>query len=383
MAHNVWVADRFWFTIQGKNPQRFLNLAVSEKIHLAYLHWIPDGLMAQGLGPDYERLRDLAAKGGWSFSVQKRRGPGLFLERLLARPGILAGAVLFAVLLQGMGSFVWTIQFGELSGETQHQMRNLLVECGIYEGTVLDEQTLAMAQAQALQQSEVFGWVSLNFTDGCLSIESTDAQYQTIQEEPPLQPLYAKASGEIVAVEAESGFAAVVPKQQVEQGQLLVDVVRLDRDGNEIRQGASGRIMARCEKTYTVFQPYSATQKILDGGTVTQNILCFFGTMWQGEEPDVPEQCVVQTDWQPLRVGRLSLPGCVCSKTFWPQTEQTVSYTQKQAEALARRACRAELYNEFPDAEIESQMCEVEPEVEGVTCTISYRFFANIATVQS
>lgn len=383
MGRDVWMADRFWFTIRGKNPQRFLNLAVSEKIHLMHLHWIQGGLTAQGLGPDYERLRKLAAKGSWEFSVQKRRGPGLFAEHLLARPGILVGMVLFVVLLQGMGHFVWTIQFGNLNGETQQEMRNLLADCGIYEGAVLDSETLASAQAKALQQSEVFGWVSLNFAGGCLSIESTDAQYQTIQEEPPLMPLYAKAAGEIVAVEAESGFAVVAPRQQVEQGQLLVDVVRLDRAGNEIRQGASGRITARCEKTYTAFQPYAVTQKILDGSRVVQDTVYLFGRMWQEDAPGIPEQGIVQTDWQPFRLGRLSLPGCVCRTTFWLQTEQTLCYTRAQAEALARRACRAELYSDFPDAQIESQMCEVEPGAEGVTCTISYRFCANIATVQA
>lgn len=248
---------------------------------------------------------------------------------------------------------------------------------------VLDSETLASAQAKALQQSGVFGWVSLNFAGGCLSIESTDAQYQTIQEEPPLMPLYAKAAGEIVAVEAESGFVVVVPRQQVEQGQLLVDVVRLDRDGNEIRQGASGRITARCEKTYTVFQPYEVMQKILDGSRVVQDTVYLFGRMWKEDAPGMPEQGIVQTDWQPFRLGRLSLPGCVCRTTFWPQTEQTLCYTKAQAEALARRACRAELYSDFPDAQIESQMCEVEPGAEGVTCTISYRFCANIATVQA
>lgn len=382
MERKVWVADRFWFSIQGENPQRFLNLAVSGKIHLAHLHWIQGGLMAQGLGVDYERLQKLAAQGGWTFSVQKRRGPGLLVEHLLLRPGILAGAVLFAILLQGMGHLVWTIQFGDMNGETQQQMRNLLADCGIYEGAVLDKQTLATAQERALQQSEVFGWVSLNFTGGCLSIESTDAQYQTIQEAPPLLPLYAKAAGEIVAVEAESGFAVVSPRQQVEQGQLLVDVVRLDRDGDEIRQGASGRILARCEKTYTAFQPYTITQKVLDGSNMEQDTVYLFGVMWQEEEPGVPAKGVEQTDWQPLRVGRLSLPGCVCRKTFWPQTEKTLRYTQAQAEALARRTCRAELYSDFPDAQIESQMCETQAGAEGVTCTISYRFCANIATVE-
>ncbi|MCO7110034.1 hypothetical protein NIA69_14060 [Gemmiger formicilis] len=44
---------------------------------------------------------------------------------------------------------------------------------------------LQTAQAQALRRSEVFGWVSLNFTGGCLAIESTPSQTQTVREPPP------------------------------------------------------------------------------------------------------------------------------------------------------------------------------------------------------
>lgn len=383
MGRDVWMADRFWFTVQGENPQRFLNAAVSQRIHLAHLRWIEGGLTAQGLGLDHDRLQKLAADGGWKFSVLKRRGPGLLAKRLLARPGVLAGMILFAVLLRGMEFFVWTIQFGDLTGESRQRMRSLLAECGICEGAVLDQETLALAQAKALQQSEWFGWVSLNFAGGCLSIEKTDAQYQTVREEAPLRPLVAKAAGQIVAVEAESGFAVVGPRQAVEQGQLLVDVVRLDRDGKEIRQGASGRILARCEKTYTAFQSYTVSGKVLNGDKQEADAVYLFGGVWQKGDLDETAAGVVQTDWQPIQIGRLSLPGCICRRVLWQQAEQTLSYTKEQAEALAKRSCRAELYREFPDAQIEAQLCEVTQNEEGITCTISYRFCANIAAAQS
>lgn len=382
MERDVWMADWFWFTVQGKNPQRFLNAAVSRKIHLSHLRWIENGLTAQGLGRDHDRLQKLAADGGWKFSVQKRRGPGLLVKRLLARPGVLVGMLLFAVLLRGMETFVWTIQFGDLAGESRQRMRSLLAECGICEGAVLSQETLASAQAKALQQSEWFGWVSLNFAGGCLRIEKTDAQYQTVREEAPLQPLVAKAAGQIVAVEAESGFVVVEPRQAVELGQLLVDVVRLDHDGKEIYQGASGRILARCEKTYTAFQPYTVSGKVLSGGKQEADAVYLFGGVWQKGNLDEAASGLVQVDWQPIQIGRLSFPGCICRQILWQQEERTLNYTKEQAEALAKRTCRDKLYQEFPDAQVEAQMCETTQNEEGIACTITYYFYADIATVQ-
>lgn len=133
-------------------------------------------------------------------------------------------------------------------------MRRLLADCGIHEGVLLTKPLLQTAQAQALRRSEVFGWVSLNFTGGCLAIESTPSQTQTVREPPPRQGLYASADGEILAVEIESGFAAVTVGQTVARGQLLAAAERLDRKGNAVPQGAGGRVIARVQKHYTARQ---------------------------------------------------------------------------------------------------------------------------------
>ena len=64
-----------------------------------------------------------------------------------------------------------------------------------------------------MRLSEVFGWVSLNFTGGCLAIESTPSQTPDRAGAAAPAGLYASADGEILAVEIESGFAAVTVGQ--------------------------------------------------------------------------------------------------------------------------------------------------------------------------
>ena len=62
---------------------------------------------------------------------------------------------------------------------------------------------LAQAQ-QLLEASGDFGWVSLNFTGGCLTAEGTPLQQA--HAEPPAQNtgLYARAGGEVLAVNIAS-----------------------------------------------------------------------------------------------------------------------------------------------------------------------------------
>lgn len=380
MRRDVWAADDFVFRTQGKDLKRFINLAAQQKIRLAHLHWEKDGFTAQAWGIDHHKLATLAQQGGWNFCVIRRRGPGQWTERLLRRPGIPLGGLLFFLLLQCFNGLVWTIDFGNLEASEALRMRELLYESGIYEGAWLDSETLATAQTTALQQSDVFGWVSLNFTGGCLSIESTPAEYQMVREEAPMTPLYAKESAEIVAIETQSGFTAVEVGQTVEQGQLLVDVVRWGRDEKEVPQGAAGRILARVQKSYTAFQPYTLQTQCLNGRSKTQEILYLWGQQWEpSHEEESAEGGFAQSDWEPLQWGRLSLPGCVYRQTVWEQSPQNITYSTQQAQALARRSCRAQLYKEFPDAVIESEECQITQDTQGETCIITYQFCANIA----
>lgn len=380
MNRKIWAADRFRFRIRGKNAQRFVNLVTAQGIQLAHLRWEKEGLTAQGMGRDHDKLRTFARQGGWEFTTLQRSGPGTALELLAGRPGIPVGAALFFFLLQLMGHLVWSIDFGTLQEPARNRMRQLLAECGIYEGAFLESETLSEAQTLSLQQSDLFGWISLNFTGGCLFIENTEAQTQSIRGEAAMQPLVAKTKGVIVAVEAESGFACVVPGQAVEQGELLVDVVRLDRDGKEVPQGASGKILANCEKTYTAVQPLQQEATVLSGESINRDTLYLLGKEWVEECTFTEREGLLCTEWLPLRLGRVSLPGCIRRETLWPKSSQTVFYTEQQAQALAIRNCRNQLLAEFPDARIISEQRKTQTTPDGVISTVTYCFCANIAS---
>lgn len=380
MKGSVWAADRFTFRVTGPYALRFLGMAAAQGIRLAKLRRVRDGFTATAFGADRGALDRIAAQGDWQLEVVSRRGPGRWAEALLARPGLPAGAALFLCLVRLLGSLVWTIDFGDLDAEQQTRLRTLLVSCGVREGVFLDSDTLQAAQNEALRQSDLFGWISLNFAGGRLWVETTEAEYQTIRQEVLPVSLYAGADGVIVAVEAESGFAVVEPGQQVAAGDLLVDAVRLDRSGDAVRQGASGRIVARVEKSYTALQPCTWTGPVLTGQSNTGNQ--WFLPGWNGAEaePAVGEALAVER-WLPLQLGRICLPGCIRQTVWWQQQEQTIVYTAEQARALARRSCRAQLYTEFPDAVIESEQRSVTDTEEGALCTIRYVFCADIARI--
>lgn len=383
MKLRLWAADTFRFSVQGPEIHRFLNQSSAAGVRLRRVRWQKDGCSAAADGIDRRRLEKIAADGGWVITVTARRGPGRRAEALLqTRPGLAAGMILFLVLLKFLGGFVWCVDFGAMDADLQPMMRQLLADCAIHEGTRLTKPLLQAAQAKALRRSETFGWISLNFIGGCLSIESTPAQTRTVREPPPTAGLYARADGVILAVEIESGFAAVEPGQTVTAGQPLAAAEKLDRKGNAVIQGAQGRIVARVQRQYTASRPLTVRTCAYTGRSTEQTTLYLPGYT-RTEETGTPlRSAETQTEWQPLRLGRLALPGCLCRVTSRERAVQTLIYPERTAAALALRDCRAQLLQEFPDAEIEAEQREISAQNQTVQACVTYIFTADIAARQ-
>lgn len=372
-------ADVLTLTLTGPEPQRALTLAALHDIRLFHIRALPTGFQAQIAGIDWPRLQKLLADSPWTLKLLQRYGPGGFLERPALRPGLPVGAAWAFLLTLLFSRFVWTIDFGSLDADAQIRLRQLLDGHDICEGTLLTKDALAQIQTTALQQSDRFGWISLNFTGGRLFVESTEAEHQTVEPQPTQTALYAVAAGEITAIEAESGFCAVTVGQQVQAGDLLVDVQRLDRKGNPVLQGASGRVLARVEKSYHAAQPYYATQPMLTGRSTTAESWQLLDRELYRVEPSADCTGTAETDWLPLHIGRVTLPGVIQRTTTWEIAEVACHYNENTAQALALRACRAQLYREFPDAIIEAERRSTAPGEDAATCTVTYIFCAYIA----
>lgn len=382
MGVDLWQADHFAFTVEGQGAQGLFTQAAEQGVHLSKLERCGRGYRAVAAGRDRAALQELAAAGGWRLTVLRRSGPGHLLERLLARPGVAMGCAVLGLLLQILPGFVWAMDFAALPAQTGQRLRSLLAENGVWEGSWLDRERLRQVQQQLELHNDLFGWLSLNFTGGCLYVESTPMERQNIEPAPHDTTLYARADAEILAVNVDSGFACVQPGQYVKAGQALAADVRAARDGQWVEQAASGRVLGRVTLRYHAAQPLQETKNVLTGRAAERRTLCLLGRQWALEgtsEMENPGNTLAETEWQPLRLGRVALPGCIRRETFREKAEQTLRYTKETAAAMARRACRLALAADFPDAVVEAREIRMETTEDTVYCTARYTFRADIA----
>ena len=311
MKRRIQAADSIRFCVRGRGAQRLLGQAAQAGLKLERIAPQADGFTAVVSGAGWAKLCQLAGAGGWQVIQMQRRGPGPLAERLLRRPGILAGIGLFFVLLHWLGGFLWCMNLELLTVPQQESIRTLLAQSGIWEGCRPSQAELAQAQ-QLLEASGDFGWVSLNFTGGCLTAEGTPLQQA--HAEPPAQNtgLYARAGGEVLAVNIASGFAQVQPGQYVGNGMLLAAAEKLDRSGAPVPQPASGTVTARVRLAYTGQQAFTQQRPVLTGTCAERRTLTLLGRscLLPGSST-LPDDIPPRVRWLPLRLGRLALPGCV------------------------------------------------------------------------
>lgn len=376
-------ADRIDFTVSGPGAQRLFTRAAEQGVALRAIRCTGNGYAARAQGRDLRRLRAAAAAGGWEFSVTGRRGAGLWAERLLRRPGLAVGTVLCCVLLRALAGFVFAIDLSALDGAQQQALRAQLAQNGIREGSRLPQAKLMEVQQELSLHAEDYGWLSLNFAGGCLYVETTARERQDIRAAPADTALYAKADGEVLAVEVDSGFAAVAPGQYVARDQLLAAAVRPDHSGGPVTQAAGGRVMARVAASFTAAQPLRERKTVLTGRRTQTVSLCLLGREWTLQAP-AEEYPAAQTaeSWQPLRLGRVALPASVHRVEYREQTPCTLTRSETAAAAMARRACRLLLAKQFPDAQIETQSAETAVRDGQAVCTVRYVFIADIAAAQ-
>ena len=376
--HRALWADRVDFEVSGRGARAFLSRAAQPGVHLWTVRCAAEGYTGRAAGTDIPRLRQAARMTGAELRLKDRRGPGRFLERAAARPGLLAGLAVFFIMNWYFGGFLWSVDFGDMESARQEVFRSALAEEGIREGCRINEEILRRAEQTLETKLTDTGWVSLNFTSGCLSVEETQRQTETVQENGEPRALYAKAAGEVLAVKLQSGFAQVVPGQYVSQGQLLANGQKADREGEAVVQGASGTVWGRMEKVYTAAQPLQREAIIFTGDCRTETSWQLLGYTWQDAAEDSSGEEEAATEWIPLRLGRIALPGSLCRTTYWKKDSRTLAYSDTTARDLAARSCRLQLLQEFPDTQLEEQTLSFAEKDGQMTCTAEYVFCADM-----
>lgn len=366
------------FTAFGGRSEKLITLCGRQGIPLYNVRPTADGFTAQLPARRYREVSRLARHCGTRLRVRERRGVLFRLRAYRGRWGLVLAPLVFAAAVHLLGQSVWSIRYDGLDAATRSRVEQTLYSMDICEGAVLTQEKLRLAEKQLMDGDEAFGWVSLNFEKGRLVVEASLAlQKPAIESNDPVD-LVAAADGILLEVNVQEGFAVKSVGQTVAAGDVLVSAYKPDPYEQPVESHAKGLVVAAVKKTYQCVQPSTYEVQALTGRVASSCRLRLFGyTLELGAQ--LPEGGEARTVHRPLTVLGFALPATI-EERYVPQREaRQFHLTPDGARQYARFACLAQLYAEFPDAEIIAESRQESWDGGTLTYTMTVDFKADIA----
>ena len=260
------------FTVCGTYPERFINIALKNRLRLWNVVRGGDGLTACMYMRDYLRVRRYARASGVRLKISGRKGLPTLLRRYSDRVGLVIGAAAFVITVFVMSLFVWSIDITGLEDISESEMRALLAENGISVGAFKPAVDYQSAARSVMLSDSRVGWIAVNVTGSYASVEIKE---QTPSPEVPDidAPCNVKArrDGRIIRIDAEQGKTAVMEGSGIVKGQLIVSGVMEDQLGGVRLVHAAATVLAetgyraqfRLPQRVTVFRPTGEVKRRL------------------------------------------------------------------------------------------------------------------------
>ncbi len=261
---------------EGGFPERFLNEAAGREVALWDVSRRGISLFCRCKAADYRTLRVAARAASVRMRVRERCGLPFLLRPFRLRWGLLAGTLVFVLLLQLLSSRVWIVRIVGNEQVTDEAIREVLRPLGIYEGASPAVMDLPALQLTALERLPDIVWLTVNVEGSTATVEVRERQQaQPIAPDEPANVVAAR-DGVIVRVDAVSGQSMVKVGDAVTEGTLLISGV-MDSKVGPLLKHAAGVVTARTTRTLTVTVPFAERIPSPTPRTISRPCLYLFG----------------------------------------------------------------------------------------------------------
>ena len=351
-----WLLGRVRFRAEGGDAEKLLTACAGQGIPVSGVRATALGFTAWTPARCYHRLRPLARRSHTRVRLAKKQGLCFVLLRWRGRWGLVLGPLVLAAVLAFSGNVVWAIRFDGLPAAQQIQLRSQLLQAGIWEGAWLRPDSLDAARQELLAQNEEYSWLTLNFYRGRLVVEASQLRPAPELPQGRSCDLVSVADGVVLEVNIQSGQPLCSPGQTVANGQQLAAGRYQDRDGRLFEVQSAGEVMAQVTFRCQAQQPMETTVALpQSGGRRGRRLLVLGQTIPLGPQPQAGPEEQASVTSRPLTILGFALPATLEETWVTGSVQQTVTFTEEQALELAKLACREQLLQQLPGAEIQSE----------------------------
>jgi similar to stage IV sporulation protein len=289
---------------------------------------------------------------------RRERGLPELLYRYRRRPGLLAGAIIYGLLLFVSSRFIWDIRVKGNDTVPDSEIIGLLGKLGCEVGSYSPSIDYDALCNKYLAISDNIAWISVNLT-GTVAvaevIESAGGRASADDSGITASNLVAERDGLIASYSIGSGHAVVKPGEVVTRGALLVSGIMPRKDGSSSLTRARGAVYAKTRREYTAVVPLVREERIATGITDGKKYLKFFSSLIKislnsGNLPAFYDKIVDSR--RIVLPGDIELPVYIITERLISYTTMPYTLTEEEAARLAWNQVASFVGSELADCEL-------------------------------
>ena len=209
--------------IEGKFPERFLNVAGKKKILIWDVQSKSNGLVCKVTAKEFSKVEGIAENCGCTMRVLGKIGMPFSAKRHKKRKALFLGILGFAVTVFLMLSVLWDISITGNERITQQQILDLLAQSGIRRGVWVYGIDKTQACNEIIAKNADIAWIGIEIKGSRAFVEIVEKVPKPYIEDKSIPcNIISTKSGVIENMQIRSGVPAVKIGDAVFEGQLLV-----------------------------------------------------------------------------------------------------------------------------------------------------------------
>lgn len=306
------------------------------------------------------RARTLRTKHGIDFKIESTHGIPFLTLGVLKRPGLLIGLAVFCFLTIASGRVIWDVRIEGNDRVSDSEIVELLKISGMGVGADKTKIDIDGTETRFLICSDEISWIAINITGTVAEVEVREVENVAPRADDGVvaSNLVSAKNGVIVGFEEVRGNISVSIGDAVSVGDLLVGGVYGTADTPLRLTRSKGKVFALCDNRYEIKVPLAYTQKTYTGKKKVTKTLIFFekevkffensGNLYATYDTISREEY-----FDPVGLGKL--PIGIRTVEYLEYVESPAVRTEAEARAEANFLLWQKIYNEIPDATLETK----------------------------
>lgn len=206
--------------VKGNHPERFINMAFTRGIHLWDLTWTcPDTLMVKVYAQSFRTLRHVARQSSCRIWIHRKHGFPFLIYRFRRRRMLLAGAIIFCLILYFLSSLIWTVEVSGTRKISAARVKDLASVKGLKPGSFCFQAQRELVEDHLLRELPGISYAEVEV--GPRSKVKIVEKINPPRSQGPCH-IVAKKEGVIDSILALNGQSKVKEGDLVRKGQVLI-----------------------------------------------------------------------------------------------------------------------------------------------------------------